>query len=337
MSVKHRSQLVVAALTAALCLALVAIPAARPSVGSLRHGIAAARARERALAASVGDASRLLGVLTRQLTILNARVSDVQTQLALDRARLTGLRVDVVAQRARAARLRARFATDRAELVRWLVAAYEDGRPDVVEVLFQAQGFSDLLERLDFMHRLSSEEGAITRHARSERNAAQGALVRLRELTAAQVQTTTATASESAALQSIDAELQARSSAIDRVRAFEVASLRRTRTQRLQLQRRLTRALAALLAPAFAAPPGTSFSIPWPIVQCESGGQNLPPNSAGASGYYQIVPATWKDFGGSTPQAYQAPKAEQDAVAARIYNGGAGASNWVCASLVGVS
>jgi hypothetical protein len=76
--------------------------------------------------------------------------------------------------------------------------------------------------------------------------------------------------------------------------------------------------------------------IPYAIVLCESGGQNLPPNSAGASGYYQIMPATWKLFGGTGPAAYLASKAEQDAVASRIWNGGAGASNWVCAGMVGI-
>jgi hypothetical protein len=69
-------------------------------------------------------------------------------------------------------------------------------------------------------------------------------------------------------------------------------------------------------------------------VQCESGGQNTPPNSAGASGYYQFMQATWRGLGGSTPHAYQAPKAEQDRLAARLWAGGAGAHNWVCASLV---
>ena len=78
------------------------------------------------------------------------------------------------------------------------------------------------------------------------------------------------------------------------------------------------------------------WAIPYAIVLCESGGQDLPPNSAGASGYYQIMPATWKLFGGSGPAAYLAPKSEQDAVASRIWNGGAGASNWVCAGIVGI-
>jgi septal ring factor EnvC (AmiA/AmiB activator) len=88
-------------------------------------------------------------------------------------------------------------------------------------------------------------------------------------------------------------------------------------------------------APVSAAPSG-GWAIPYSIVLCESGGQNLTPNSAGASGYYQIMPATWKLFGGSGPAAYLASKSEQDAVASRIWNGGAGASSWVCAGIVGI-
>ena len=61
--------------------------------------------------------------------------------------------------------------------------------------------------------------------------------------------------------------------------------------------------------------PSGGWAIPYAIVLCESGGQNLPPNSAGASGYYQIIPSTWRLFGGTGPAAYLASKAEQDAVA----------------------
>ena len=41
-------------------------------------------------------------------------------------------------------------------------------------------------------------------------------------------------------------------------------------------------------------------------------------------------------FGGSGPAAYLAPKSEQDAVASRIWAGGSGAHNWVCAGIVGI-
>lgn len=79
------------------------------------------------------------------------------------------------------------------------------------------------------------------------------------------------------------------------------------------------------------------WAIPYAIVLCESGGQNLPPNSAGASGYYQIMPATWRGEGGTGPAAYLASRAEQSAVAARLWDNGAGASNWTCAAMVGIS
>ena len=89
-----------------------------------------------------------------------------------------------------------------------------------------------------------------------------------------------------------------------------------------------------LIAPATAQGPGGPWAIPWPIVQCESGGRNTPPNYASASGYYQILDSTWKGLGGSTKHAYQASKAEQDRLAARLWAGGAGRHNWVCADLV---
>jgi len=81
---------------------------------------------------------------------------------------------------------------------------------------------------------------------------------------------------------------------------------------------------------------GGPWVIPTPIVMCESGGRDLPPNSAGASGYYQIIPSTWALFGGLqyAPAAYKASKAIQDLIAARIWNGGAGAGNWDCAKMV---
>src|SRR5207237_4270314 len=107
---------------------------------------------------------------------------------------------------------------------------------------------------------------------------------------------------------------------------------------RLQAQQAAAQQAAATVNGAVSAALGPSggWAIPYPIVLCESGGQNLPPNSAGASGYYQILPTTWRLFGGAGPAAYLASKSEQDAVASRIWNGGAGASNWVCSGIVGI-
>ena len=131
-------------------------------------------------------------------------------------------------------------------------------------------------------------------------------------------------------LQAEIAHIEAEQAAAARAAAAQAAAARATADQ----------AAAAQAAPTPAGPtygPSGGWAIPYAIVLCESGGQNLTPNSAGASGYYQILPSTWKLFGGTGPAAYLASKAEQDAVASRIWNGGAGASNWVCAGIVGIS
>lgn len=65
---------------------------------------------------------------------------------------------------------------------------------------------------------------------------------------------------------------------------------------------------------------GQCWAIPYSIVQCESGGQNVPNSQgSGANGYYQLM------VGGT------GSRAQQDAAAHALWNGGAGASNWTCA------
>jgi len=89
--------------------------------------------------------------------------------------------------------------------------------------------------------------------------------------------------------------------------------------------------------PAEASTQYDGWAIPWPIVKCESGGRNLPPNRASAAGYYQIISSTWAAYGGRAfaPRADLATKAQQSIIAARIWDGGRGASQWVCAKLTG--
>jgi hypothetical protein len=143
--------------------------------------------------------------------------------------------------------------------------------------------------------------------------------------------------------------LQSRQGALRAARAAQAAALvaarQRGRALRAQIShvqaqqaaaRRAAAAVPNLPAPtAYGNSAGGGWAIPGSIVACESGGQNLTPNSAGASGYYQIVPGTWKQYGGPGPAAYLAPKSVQDAVASRIWGGGSGASAWSCSGMVG--
>jgi hypothetical protein len=192
----------------------------------------------------------------------------------------------------------------------------------------------------------------ITREAKARADAAAGHLSVLR---ANDRQITIATAQRVRALVGMNALLHSKQAALARARGIQQSALVASRARGSHLQAEIghieaeqaaaARAAAAASSSAGGTPtpagptygPSGGWAIPYAIVLCESGGQNLTPNSAGASGYYQILPSTWKLFGGTGPAAYLASKSEQDAVASRIWNGGAGASNWVCAGIVGIT
>lgn len=66
------------------------------------------------------------------------------------------------------------------------------------------------------------------------------------------------------------------------------------------------------------------------IRACESGGNYSTNTGNGFYGAYQFTQGTWNAMGGSGNPADASP-AEQDALAAKLYAGGAGAGNWpVC-------
>ena len=140
-----------------------------------------------------------------------------------------------------------------------------------------------------------------------------------------------ARAAQSAALQASQERSQALRHEISKVKAQQAAAA--AAAAKASAQAAADTALPTPTGPALGADSG--WAIPWAIVDCESGGQNFPPNSAGASGYYQIIPSTWTANGGTGPAAYLTSKAEQSAVAKRIWDS-SGPGAWDCASIVGI-
>lgn len=86
-----------------------------------------------------------------------------------------------------------------------------------------------------------------------------------------------------------------------------------------------------------AQPPAGTLSPRGELPYCtwgpESGGDYHGPNnpSTGASGKYQIIPSTWRQYGGTkyAAQARDATPAQQDEIAAKIASQGGVSNNWV--------
>jgi peptidoglycan hydrolase CwlO-like protein len=133
------------------------IDAGRSAAGSLQSEIAAETARIRATAGGLAAAQRRLSALQVQLSAREAQLRSVQNQLLAARDRLVQLE-NRLQQATRA-------------LSANLVASYEGGRPDLVSVILDSHGFSDLLEKVSFMQRVARQDAKVvgaTRAARAE-------------------------------------------------------------------------------------------------------------------------------------------------------------------------
>ncbi len=302
----------------------------------LRESIQDRRDREQRLSGAVAKLTRLERATAREVAIMERRVAAVQRDLAAAQAILASTVQRRDGEQARALRLRARLAQARDKLATLLRERYAGGRPDMLTVVLESDGFASLLETVDFLRRVQKSDEKILAAVRGGRR---DALVQRRLLAKLAVRhrdATEAVQRRSSALSAMAEGLRTRRSALAQARSARVAALRGSRRSRGRVERTLKRLLAQRNRAIGQIGPGGPWAIPWVIVQCESGGQNVPPNRAGASGYYQFVPATWRGLGGSTPSAYQASKAEQDRLAAKLWDGGRGAANWDCAALVGI-
>jgi septal ring factor EnvC (AmiA/AmiB activator) len=328
------SRTLIAVLVAAALIAVApADDAGAQSESDLRSKIERSRDRERALAGAAARLGALADRAGRELAVVQGRLAAVETELASAEARLAATRERLFTGRRRLARLQRRHAEGRDLLATQLVADYKADLPDIVSLVLGADSFADLIERIATARRVRERNAAIVGRVRDARVRTRHLASVLGRLAARRREDAQAIAARRAALASMRDAVAARQATLVSARAARTQALAGTRAGRVSAQRSLDRLLAER-ARAAAQAPGGPWAIPWPIVQCESGGQNLPPNGAGASGYYQMMPATWKGLGGSTPHAYQASKAEQDRLAATLWAGGAGAHNWVCAGMV---
>jgi len=330
---------------AVLLLAVLAVAVVVPagsaqdsSTGELQREIEQREQREATLGTQAERLGRLEQRIAKQVSLLQARLTEAQIEFDAAQTKLTATQAEVRREKARALRLRKRLKQARKALADHLEAQYKASRPDLVTVVLNAKGFADLLERGEFLRRAEDAGTEVVDVMRDARADAKGEVRRLARLERRQETLALAVQRRRDAIASMTGAVERRRQAVAQARAARLALKRSSARARGRAARTLKKLQdEQAKARVSSKGPGGPWAIPWAIVQCESGGQNLPPNAgARASGYYQFIPATWKGMGGSTPHAYLASKAEQDRLAAKLWNGGAGARNWDCAAIVGL-
>jgi peptidoglycan DL-endopeptidase CwlO len=270
---------VVAAMPLALWLAVPVLSDGAPLQGKIeskKRKIAAKKGRERVLTTTITAYTKRINLLQGDITVLQARQLRIETDLANKRAELARVQDELRRERIRLARLRERLAESRAALSDRLVELYKADEPDMVTVILESDGFADLLERAEFMQRVSQQDARIIDHVREAKEEAVAAEKRLDALEERLREVAAEIARRAAEVAAIKDRLVDRQQEIQGARAVKTRALATTRSQRLDLEgdlRALEKEQAAVLAKLQAAQSGGSAgpirqgsgSMVWPV------------------------------------------------------------------------
>jgi septal ring factor EnvC (AmiA/AmiB activator) len=327
---------------ASLCALLAVLIAA---VGTASAGKADSLAAK--LTKAHDEASTLssqLQATTAELAGAEAEAAKAQTHeerlsglLTEGRERAATLTRELAATKHRLAVQKARLQRSRQVLAERLVAIYESGTPDAATLVLEANDYQDLVARNDYLRAISEADSALAERVAEVRAAVHRAVLRAADLEAEAVAYDERLEAARAEIDSVREAAEASAARLQSLRASRQASLGTLKGDIAEWVDEIQEARAAEAREASEAEAeeevgrwlGGPYSIPTYIVMCESGGNYSALNpSSGAGGAYQILPSTWELYGGQgEPQ--NAPKAEQDRIAAEIWaDSGPGA--WVC-------
>jgi septal ring factor EnvC (AmiA/AmiB activator) len=324
--------------SALLCALLAAVltftpPAGAANVDTLEAKLAGARDEAGAIAAELRQSQERLAVAEDEAADAAAKEERLSGLLAEGQERAAELNRKLDLTRKRLRIERARLRRSREALGARLVAIYESGAPDTTSLIFGSGSYQELITRADYLRAIEEADSAL-----ADRVAQVAAEVReeaelVAELEARAIAYNERLVAARSEIAAVREAAQAAAARLESVGAEREASLANLKADIGEWVDELEAARAASRAEAEEEVGrwlGGPYSIPTYIVMCESGGNYSALNpSSGAGGAYQILPSTWELYGGQgEPQ--NAPKAEQDRIAAEIW-ADSGGSAWVCA------
>jgi septal ring factor EnvC (AmiA/AmiB activator) len=325
-----KTSLLSVACAAAILVAIgVSLAGAQPS---LEDRIDSAKSDAGQLSDRITAQTERIVSLTQQAHQAGAQAMVVAAQVEETEARSRELAAELKAAEAKLARLRAEYAASVKQLEGRLIAIYESDTPDQLTVLLNSNGYDDLATRSAYLEALHDADRRIATRVAALRDQVAGHVHQVSDL---KQQADDEAEQLAAARESLVASQEAANeaaAAVTAARSETESSLADTKGQVAQLEQELAQQQAAQQEASSGAPAylGGPYAIPTYIVMCESGGNYSALNaSSGAGGAYQILPSTWRAYGGEG-LPHQASKAEQDRIAAMIW-ADSGPSAWACA------
>ncbi len=319
---------------ALLAVGLLTVASARAAdIDALRDKVGGARDEAAALGAEIRATQERLSATESEALEAAARERHLSDLLAHGRERAIRLVAKVRRAERQLEAERRRLRRARRALAQRLVAIYESGSPSTASVILGSGDFDELATRTEYLQRIEESDSELAARVEQVRNQVRYELELVAALKARVIAYNERLAAARTEIGEVRGRAEAAAADLDALAAERAASLAELKSRIGEWVSEIEAAEAASRAAAEETVGrwlGGPFSIPTYIVMCESGGNYSALNpSSGAGGAYQILPSTWEAYGGQGAP-HEAPKAEQDRIAAEIW-ADSGGSAWVCA------
>ena len=307
-------------------------PASAASISALQQKLSAARDEAGSLVGELQATQGELADAEGEAAMASKREHHLTGLLATGEEKAARLADEVRKTQRRLAAAKKRLHRARGALAARLVAIYESGSPSTASVILAADSLEELATRTEYLDRIQQSDSDLAARVAQVRRSVTAALARVAALKARVDSYNERLATARSEVAGVREAAEAATAHLHSVAASRSASLAQLKSQmsnwvgEIQVAEEASREEAEGTVERWLGGP---YSIPAYIVMCESGGNYSAVNpSSGAGGAYQILPSTWKLYGGKgEPQ--NAPKAEQDRIAAEIW-ADSGPSAWVC-------
>lgn len=170
---------------AGVAVALALVAAGVLAVGSAAQDI---QGQLDSRQAQLEQAESQAGVLSTEIERYSSEIAQLQGEVAALRNREALVQEELEQKQAELDRerehlevLRARLSRSVDVLEERLVAIYKSDNPDVLTVILESDGFSDLLERYEYLNRIEEQDSEIIARVRLLRNETKDAVQRIRE------------------------------------------------------------------------------------------------------------------------------------------------------------
>jgi murein DD-endopeptidase MepM/ murein hydrolase activator NlpD len=205
-------------------------------IAHTRNKIEGKRSHENVLTTQITGFSLRIKSLQGDITVLQQRQDRVQRELDIKEAELAGIRDKLQIVQDTLTRLRKKLAADRKLLANQLVALYKDQEPDMITVVLESHGFTDLLDRSEYIDRITRQNNDIVTRVRTTARAVAREEARLSDLETKAQDAAKAIEVKRNEIASAKGSLVARQGDLKDARAVRARAVARIRSSRHELE-----------------------------------------------------------------------------------------------------